>query len=349
MKRSLPLLAASLAAVAALGQTAPPTSSPQDRQVTFREMLCGNQGMPPTSAEIPTIGCFGVPSGGNARGMFEGHQFVVAVDTRGEPQCRFGDAAAGCTGCVGQDVPECPVRLVVVSHNADKSVSFSVQRKADGNRYLFRIDAWNRYLEQRQTRQEVAAAEAQTERPALPPGALAVRPILPQSAAPALPPGMDPRSVEPADGPAALSSVGWRAQGAYGAGHFAKFDELMETLSQPDRLTDDGMPRVLGVSQGLWEFLYQWKNWQADLDKIAEWRKEFPDSYGADFAEATLWRAWGWHVRGESYASTVTPEGWKLFGEKLAHADYVLERSKPRASKSPLWYQLRLAVPHVPM
>ncbi len=344
MKRSLPLLAASLAAVAALGQTAPPTSSPQDRQVTFREMLCGNQGMPPTSAEIPTIGCFGVPSGGNARGMFEGHQFVVAVDTRGEPQCRFGDAAAGCTGCVGQDVPECPVRLVVVSHNADKSVSFSVQRKADGNRYLFRIDAWNRYLEQRQTRQEVAAAEAQTERPALPPGALAVRPILPQSAAPALPPGMDPRSVEPADGPAALSSVGWRAQGAYGAGHFAKFDELMETLSQPDRLTDDGMPRVLGVSQGLWEFLYQWKNWQADLDKIAEWRKEFPDSYGADFAEATLWRAWGWHVRGESYASTVTPEGWKLFGEKLAHADYVLERSKPRASKSPLWYQLRLAV-----
>jgi hypothetical protein len=64
MKRSFALLATSLVTVAALGQTAPPTSYPQDREVTFREMLCGNQGMPPTSAEIPTIGCFGVPSGG---------------------------------------------------------------------------------------------------------------------------------------------------------------------------------------------------------------------------------------------------------------------------------------------
>ena len=122
MKRSFALLAASLASVSALGQTAPPTS-PQERQVTFREMLCGNQGTPPTSTEIPAIGCFGVPSGSKARGTFDGHQFVVAVDTRGEPQCRFDGAVAECTGCVGQDVPECPVRLVVISRNADKSVS----------------------------------------------------------------------------------------------------------------------------------------------------------------------------------------------------------------------------------
>src|SRR5580658_10049277 len=144
MKRSFALLTASLAAVAALGQTAPPTTTAQGPQGTLREMLCGNQGMPPTSTEIPTIGCFRVPSGGTASGMVDGHQFVVAVDAGGKPKCRFDGAAVDCSGCVGQRVPQCPVMLMVLPHDADRSVSFSVQRKADGNRYLFRIDAWNR-------------------------------------------------------------------------------------------------------------------------------------------------------------------------------------------------------------
>jgi hypothetical protein len=307
-------------------------------------MLCGNQGMPPTSTEIPTIGCFGVSSGSTARGMFDGHEFVVAVDAGGAPKCRFDGLATDCGGCVGPRIPQCPVMLIVVSHNADRSVSFNVQRKADGNRYLFRIDTWNAYLRQKQTQQEVAAAQIPTTPPAMPPGNFAVPPGPSPLPAPPLPPGMVPGSAEPTDGPAALSAIGWKAQSAYGAGQFAKLDELIETLSQPDQLTDDGMPRLQGVYDGLWNFLYAWKDWQAELDKIAQWRKEFPDSYGPDLVEAILWRAWAWHVRGEGDATTVTPEGWKLFTAKISRADEVLEHSKSRAAKSPLWYQLRLGV-----
>jgi hypothetical protein len=345
MKRSFALLTASLATVAALGQTAPPTPA-QDPQVTFREMLCGNQGMPPTSTEIPTIGCFRVPSGGTASGMVDGHQFVVAVDAGGKPKCRFDGAAVDCSGCVGQRVPQCPVMLMVLPHDADRSVSFSVQRKADGNRYLFRIDAWNRYLEQRQARQEMATAQAQTTPPALPPGTSAVPPFPPTSpsSSPPLPPGTVPGSVEPTDGPGALVAIGWKAQGAYGSGQFAKLDALIETLSQPDQLTDDGMPRLQGVSEGLWNFLYAWKDWQTELDKIAQWRKELPDAYGPDLVEAILWRAWAWQARGEGSAATVTPEGWELFTAKISRANEVLEHSKNRASRSPLWYQLRLGI-----
>ena len=340
MRRSVVLSAALVASLSACGQTAPPTSSPRDQQ-TRLEMLCGNQGLPPTSTEIPTIGCFGVSSGGSARGVFDGHQFTVAVDVAGEPRCRLDNATVECSGCIGEQVPRCPVMLMIVSHNADKSVSLNVQRKADGEVYLYRIDSWNRYLEQRRTRQEAEAAQAQTAAPALPSGTPGMRQ---QSGGPTLPPEIIPGSVEATDGAAALTAVAWKAQGAYGSGQFVKLDQLIETLSQPDQLTDDGMPRLLGVSRGLWEFLYAWKNWQSDLDKIAEWRKQYPDSYGADLTEAILWRAWGWQVRGEGYASTVTPEGWKLFSEKLAHADELLERCKSRASRSPLWYELRLAV-----
>jgi hypothetical protein len=302
-------------------------------------MLCGNQGTPPSSTEIPTIGCFNVPQSGSARGLFDGHHFEVEVDATGKANCRFDGAGVECGGCVGQHVPECPVMLLVVSANPDKSVSFSVQRKADGNRYLFRIDAWNRYLEQTQSRHDVAVAQNESVTPVLPPGALPV-----SAAPPRLPPEMIPRSIEPTDGPAALSATGWQAQGAYGSGQFAKLDALIETLSQPDQLTDDGLPRLQGVYDGIWNFLYTWKDWESELDKIAQWRKERPDSYGADLVEVILWRAWAWHTRGEGYAETVTAEGWKLFETKISRADQVLEKSKHRASRSPLWYQLRLGI-----
>jgi hypothetical protein len=339
MGRSSALLTGALGAVAAFGQAAPPTSPPQVPD-TLREMLCGNQGMVPTSLEVPSVGCFRVPSGGTAVGMFDGRQFVITVDAGGKPKCRFDGAAVDCSGCVGRPVPQCPARLMVFSHNADRSVLFSVQQKADGNRYLFRIDTWNAYLAQKQTQQMVESAQAHTTQPALTSGTVAAPPA--PSAAPAPPlPGMP---VQPTDGPGALSAVGLQAQNAYGAGQFGKLDALIEALSQPDQLTDDGLPRLQGVYDGLESFLDIWKDWDREFSKIAEWRKEYPESYGPDLVEALLWRAWAWNARGGGYADSVTPEGWKLFTEKIAHADEVLERSKHRASRSPLWYQIRLGI-----
>ena len=341
MRRLLGLLAASFSIVAA-GQVSPTTSPAQDSQVTFREMLCGKQGLPPTSTEIPTIGCFTVAAAGTARTLLDGHQFVVTVDTGGEPKCRLDGATADCNGCVGQPNPQCSVKLMVVSHNVDRSVSFSVQRNAGGNRYLYRVDAWDRYLEQKQSQQEAEAAQAHAPPPTLPPRAVAALPI--PTSGPPPPGGFFPGSIAPTDGPGALSAIGWKAQNAYGSGQFAKLDSLIETLSQPDQMTDDGMPRLQGVYDGLWNFLYANKDWQAELDRIAEWRKEYPDSSGADLVEVIVWRAWAWHTRGEGAADTVTPEGWKLFRAKISSADDVLERSKGRASRSPLWYQLRLGI-----
>jgi hypothetical protein len=337
MKSSLALLVASFAAVAA-GQTPPPTSLTTP-QLTLREMLCGRQGLPPTSAEIPSIGCFTTAATGTARTVSEGHQYVVTVDAGGEPKCRFDGEIADCNGCVGQAIAACPVKLMVVSHNADRSVSFSVQRHVGGNRYVNRVDAWDRYLEQKQSHQEAEAAQTHAPLPTLPSSAVEA-PSIPGPP----PPGMFPGSVAPTDGPAALAAVGWQAQGAYGSGQFAKLDALIETLSQPDQTTDDGMPRLQGVYDGLWSFMNAYKDWQVELDKIAEWRKEYPDSCGADLVEVILWRAWAWHARGEGDAETVTPEGWKLFRDKILSADGVLERSKGRASKSPLWYQLSLGI-----
>src|SRR5579883_2796126 len=60
------VLAAALAPPFVAGQTTPPPSSPQNSLGTVQEMLCGQQG-PPTSTEVPSIGCFRVSSGGTTR------------------------------------------------------------------------------------------------------------------------------------------------------------------------------------------------------------------------------------------------------------------------------------------
>lgn len=335
-------LLAALLVTHATAQNAPMSGPSREANVAFRELLCGKQGMPPTSTEIPTIGCFGVPSGGTARGMFEGHEFTVAVDPVNGPKCRYNGTAVPCTGCIGEQIPACPVKLTIASHNTDGSMSFSVQRKADGDTYLFRIDAWNSYLERKQPRED--AATAQSAPGGLPLGApLAPAPPA-QSLQSPLPPGMVPGVAEATDGPSALDAVGWTAQSAYRSGQFAKLDALVEAMSQPDQLTDDGLPRLQGVYNSIWASVYAWKDWEGELHRIATWRKTYPDSYAADLVEAIVWRAWAWHTRGEGSAATVTSEGWKLFEAKLSRADEVLEKCKHRASRSPLWYQLRLGI-----
>lgn len=337
------VLAAALAPPFVAGQTTPPPSSPQNSLGTVQEMLCGQQG-PPTSTEVPSIGCFRVSSGGTALGTFDGHRFAVTVTTGGEPKCSLDGASIECDGCVDPQVPECPVRLMVFTHNPDRSVSISVQRKGDGNSYLYRISDWERYLELRKTREEAEAAQTAGAPPGFPPAANVV-PLPAQAATRSLPQGMVlPGQAEPTDGPNALAAIGWKAQGAYAAGQFAEFDALLETLSQPDQLTDDGQPRLQALYESIWTYFYQSKNWQFDVTKIAEWRKEYPDSYGADLVEAIFWRAWAWDSRGEGYAASVTSEGWKLFESRISRANEVLVKSKHRASRSPLWYQIQLGI-----
>jgi hypothetical protein len=40
----------------------------------------------------------------------------------------------------------------------------------------------------------------------------------------------------------------------------------------------------------------------------------------------------------------VAPEGWKLFNERLQHAEQILRQSKAGACKTPLYYQLYLDI-----
>jgi len=146
------------------------------------------------------------------------------------------------------------------------------------------------------------------------------------------------------EGPVVMTDVAMKAEAAYARADFAQLQAIIDTLSQPDQLTGDGRPKLMAVYSGLKHFVEVYNSWSSDLNKIQSWRKYRPQDYGPDVVEALVWRAWAWHVRGTGYADSVSAEGWKLFNEKLDNAAAVLDRSKERATRTPLWYQVRLGV-----
>ena len=59
------------------------------------------------------------------------------------------------------------------------------------------------------------------------------------------------------------------------------------------------------------------------------WAKADP-GYAGCLERGKEWTEWGWAARGTGWASTVTPEGWKLFHERLGRARSELEQAVQR-------------------
>jgi len=74
------------------------------------------------------------------------------------------------------------------------------------------------------------------------------------------------------------------------------------------------------------------------LPEIQDWRSADPNSPGAALLEAAYWRNAAWTARGNGFANTVSPEGWRLFHERLQHALKTLTDSESYAARNPLWY-----------
>lgn len=91
-----------------------------------------------------------------------------------------------------------------------------------------------------------------------------------------------------------------------------------EDVSEPTTDTPDG-----------------WQKHEALLD---QWIQESPKSITALITKAKFLTRYAWKARGNGLANTVTPEGWKLFGERLAKATELLGDARKMQEKDPyLW------------
>ena len=84
--------------------------------------------------------------------------------------------------------------------------------------------------------------------------------------------------------------------------------------------------------------------WKVRGQKLAEWRKRYPDSVTAKVALARFPLQYGWFARGGGLSRTVSDEGRALFRERLrkAHAD--LDGLDAAAKRDPGWFEAMLFV-----
>ena len=81
---------------------------------------------------------------------------------------------------------------------------------------------------------------------------------------------------------------------------------------------------------------------EENLKRIQAWQKASPDKPMPYIMEAAYWTALALKARGSGTASTVSPEGWQLFRERLERGDAVLEKSRAISQSLPHWYAMKL-------
>ena len=131
-------------------------------------------------------------------------------------------------------------------------------------------------------------------------------------------------------------------------------DLIAEKFDDLDRTANDYRQNKTRAAGGAWKLHTFYAALdapqQTDRDSVEHiahlehWMKARPDSITARVALATSLHRWAWVARGNGLAKTVTPEGWRLFGERIKEAQVVLEGSAAMQSMCPQWYSEMMSV-----
>jgi len=143
------------------------------------------------------------------------------------------------------------------------------------------------------------------------------------------------------DGPPAIKVLIKYVESAF----FNSPEQLLQAANEwkkPDCLLDDGRPKMTVLYYGLVYSVS--RDWDYKIGQLREMQKRFPKSDTLALAEAIYWYKFAWHARGGGVASSVSPEGLKLFKQRLRRAEQVLKETKAYSSDLPGWYQTMLDV-----
>ena len=80
------------------------------------------------------------------------------------------------------------------------------------------------------------------------------------------------------------------------------------------------------------------------LDHLRHWMAAYPASITPRVAYAASLHRWAWVARGSGEVNTVTPEGWRLFNERIAESQKTLEDAANLKPMDPQWYSERMTV-----
>lgn len=79
-------------------------------------------------------------------------------------------------------------------------------------------------------------------------------------------------------------------------------------------------------------------DWLSVLERLREWIRQRPESITAQVALGQALTQYAWNARGTGFSGAVGPDGWRLFRERLALAQGVLDEAAKLRTKCPNWY-----------
>jgi hypothetical protein len=90
--------------------------------------------------------------------------------------------------------------------------------------------------------------------------------------------------------------------------------------------------------------LYESLEFSTSPKLVDQWSRAKGEEGYAKLARALLLYHQAWRARGSGYASTVTPEGWKIFHSKLSEANATLDSASAKLKQTGPWHALKVRV-----
>ena len=140
------------------------------------------------------------------------------------------------------------------------------------------------------------------------------------------------------DGSSGVTRVSENASLLFSHKRFADLDALIGRYATLQYRFDDGRFKLSGIGVFFDQTFGTLANGESIEGLLEAWTAANPRSVGAAIATAAAWRNAAWRARGNGFANTVSPEGWRLFHERLERARTALNTSEAYAASNPLWY-----------
>lgn len=121
----------------------------------------------------------------------------------------------------------------------------------------------------------------------------------------------------------------------------ADFEAVIEAAKAwraADCRLPDGSSQVGFWLSGFTRFFESRQVWEASLEMIRQLNRSHPGHPLARLAEARYWSDYANEARGFGLADTVTPDGWRLFRDRLGRSESILVEAAASASTWPHWY-----------
>jgi hypothetical protein len=126
---------------------------------------------------------------------------------------------------------------------------------------------------------------------------------------------------------------------------YDRLDQLAATLRSSKQSWANGTWKLSEVYVGLVPSRTATETeWKARMPLLRDWMAVKPKSITARVALAFFLTEYGWQARGSGWASTVTPDGWRLFEQRLLEAVQTLKGSEELGLRCPVgWFVLMRA------